>query len=203
MAWLASLSPSWWNSAVRLEGVGSGVGDHVENAIVSQTHRAREPDETWAMAITQEQANAWLRDRLPKWASNRGVKQASASVVRVRFESDALTLGVQERAGSRVYTARFALSLRSDGSLWTTILAVSAGRMPAPARWAAQALSSVSVGSSAPPTGAFSGRLPALHKAEFRLDDVRVLRARDIRVEPGRMIIVWETASAPRDRANH
>lgn len=201
VVWLSSISPAWWRGAVTLDGVAPDVGERVERAIISETHRAREPDEPWTMAITQEQANAWLRDRLPKWASNRGARAATTGVVRVRFEQDAVAIGVQQRAGGRVYCARFAPSLRPDGSLWSKLLGVSAGRMPAPSRWAIDALASVRAGAGAPPAAALTGAQPALAKTEFRLDDGRVLRPREVRVEPGRLVILWETVAAPRARA--
>ncbi len=198
IVWLSSAAPSWWNSALRLESMSADVGARVERAIVSETHRAREPDETWVMAITEEQANAWLRDRLPKWASNRGVRGADAASVRVRFDQNAVVIGVQEVKDGRVFSARFAPRLHKDGSLWTTLLGIRAGRMPAPSRWAIDALGRVNTAQGVPPASALRGREPALDRTEFRLDDGRVLRPRELRVEPGRLLILWETVSAPR-----
>ncbi|MGD9693042.1 MAG: hypothetical protein AB7G17_09665 [Phycisphaerales bacterium] len=202
LALLSSLAPSWWSDALRLTAVPSDVGERVERAIVSETHRARPQGETWAMAITQEQANAWLRDRLPKWASNRGIRAAPGAAVRVRFVENAIIVGAQEREGARVFTASLRPELRSDGSLWARLLSVSAGRMPAPTSLALDGLHSMigntQTNGNHSPVTVLTGKSPAVEKAEVRLEDGRRVHPREIRVEPGRIIILWETVPPAR-----
>ncbi len=202
IAVLTSLAPSWWGDALQLRAVSPDVGERIERAIVSETHRARPAGETWAMAITQEQANAWLRDRLPKWASNRGVRAQPGAAVRVRFVKDAIIIGVREREGGRVFSACVAPVLREDGSLWTRLRSVSAGRMPAPTGWALESLHSLTnemrAGQTHSPASVLAGKAPAAAKAEARLEDGRVVYPREVRVEPGRLVIVWETLAPSR-----
>ncbi|NOG52878.1 MAG: hypothetical protein HND57_00875 [Planctomycetes bacterium] len=103
----AAARPEWWALPTQDVRVQASVASDVENSVVTALHEHRgssESDQEWTLRLTEQEANAWLSTRLPKWSANQfpdsPVGDGTIGLVQVRFEPDLIRLGVQIYFGS-------------------------------------------------------------------------------------------------------
>jgi hypothetical protein len=95
-AWLfygSRSAPSWWRQAGVLPPDPAEHAAATERGAATLLHAARPPDEVWSVALHQEDANAWLKHRLPSWLANRGLA-APDFEPRVSFDDGLLRIGL-------------------------------------------------------------------------------------------------------------
>lgn len=139
--------PSWWPVLDPSSPAIQAAGELLESTVVEASHRVRPlsgPDATWTLTLDENDLNAWLATRLPKWLSGWTDAHADTDAppwfraARVRFDDGLITVGVclAESPDTRESYFDVALepSINSAGDLLLTPRGVHAGRMPLPTR---------------------------------------------------------------------
>ncbi|HVZ94968.1 MAG TPA: hypothetical protein VG797_10710 [Phycisphaerales bacterium] len=135
--WAASMDPTWWassettptpNRAERAAALERGI----TNALYT-----REPDgKPWTVELKQDDANAWLAERLPRWVENRNlIRDGSTLEVRCRFAPGAMLFAGRTRKSGGITE----IAIRCASSPTGPSLAIDSfafGRLPVP-RWLA------------------------------------------------------------------
>lgn len=192
----ASRPPAWWAAAGADAGPeGADLAERVERAVVAEAHRARPEGEPWSVAITAEQANAWLAHRLPKWMANRARAGAPAPLpgdVRVRFAEGRVEAARRAPGERAVIGASVEIVTTPDGSTFARDPRFRVGRLSAPARWLAGHTESMD-GATREALEILGGRRPLAPPGGLALDDGRILRLLGVRVERGRLVATCET----------
>ena len=123
------LPPWWWSPAHPDDVTASTRASRFEQEVTSRVHTIRKGGEPWGFRVTQDQVNAWLATRLPKWiehdASLRWPEGITA--VQVRFGEGEIELG--GRGSGPVWRARFAADLK-DGACQLQPIGGGIGRVP-------------------------------------------------------------------------
>ncbi len=194
-----SREPAWWDEA-RVENAPA-LAERVENAVVSEVHRGRAEGKEWSMALSAEQANAWITDRLPKWLAHERGDNGGAPDVRVWFERGRVLVGVQTGDDERVLGARLNAWVDERGALWARLESVTVGRLAAPiAPWVSERLAALAPAElTAEEDGArlidaLSGKVALVEAPAIDLEDGRRVRLAGVRIEDDRLALRWVTA---------
>jgi hypothetical protein len=227
-AWaMTNLRPTWWpgedlapldgRRAAELEATGADL----ESAVVSQLTMVRPQDEAitkrdgayrsavWGVSVSDEDMNAWLATRLPKWIESRGVSESwpkDLRSVRVRTRPSGITLGMRfenEMGERRFVTLECLPELSLDGSIWLRATWVHLGKLPIPAS-AAMAKFNVSREEYLPQDIAdgpqvtsvlrvLSGEIPAMKQGLIRVDATRRVRLQGVDLREGRIELTCRT----------
>lgn len=198
-----SRDPAWWDGATAQAGPADAARDlaeRVEQGVVRELHRWREPGETWTVALTEEQANAWAIDRLPKWIANQERWGGDAPpTVRIRFGDDIVTIGVRPDGWTHILSIGIRPAIDPDGALRIPARWAAVGRMRLPGafvrsqaesaleRWPERREAAEHL------VGALVGAAPLDTEPMFDLGDGRLVRIVDVRIEPGRALITCVT----------
>lgn len=201
LSWaLARNEPSWWAAAGVDPATGSDLAERVERAAAGRLHKWEDQGREWTVALTAEQANAWLACRAPKWIANRSPKGVAAELpeIRLRFEDNAVVLAARAPGASRVVSARFSPEIRPDGSLWAGVGRASVGSLPLPASILHAAERSLPPDVRAEPAAAralagLAGDGPVLERPAVSLEDGRRVRVTSVAVERDRLILTCVT----------
>lgn len=196
---MALAEPAWWSRA-RVAGAQAAlVAEEVERGVSNALHRGRPLGEPWMVAIEQNDANAWIADRLPMWLANQGVRRPEQfPEVRVAFDEGRIRIGFKRRDSERMAT----VSLRPriderDGTLWTPATGLSVGRLRLPSsllreRGLEQVPEPYRDTEGAKTAAAtLSGEIAA--PSEVRLADGRLVRVTGVQVEEGRLVLTCVT----------
>lgn len=194
---MAGSQPRWWVETGIAPNDAPRLAAEVERGVGNALHRRRAVGEPWTVAITQDEANAWIVDRLPRWLANQGVRHAEKlPEVRVAFVEDAILVGFKPRGQER--TATLTVSPRTeDGALWTPATGLKVGRMPLPAALLRErGLDYVpepyrSDDGAILAASTLAGEVPAPSTVD--LADGRTVRVEGIRVEEGRLLLTCVT----------
>ncbi|HLP83860.1 MAG TPA: hypothetical protein VK157_05880, partial [Phycisphaerales bacterium] len=94
----ARRAPAWW----RVDAPTAAMAEQAESfehAVLAQMTLVRATEESWSVALSEEDINAWLATRLKPWMENRGLADElpAGSVVRVRVEEGAVLVGMESR----------------------------------------------------------------------------------------------------------
>lgn len=200
---LARESPSWWRTVDTADPSVVELADRVERAIVSAMHRARPAGEPWTVAVTAEQANAWLNVKLPRWVRSREAGwPAELSQVQTHFEHGRVSVGMRivgrEGGVAQIVAATVNPELR-HGALWLRQPATNAGRLDLPAGWTIARLRSW-----LPPEirrremtrhtlDALMQKGPVLPDLSLRLEDGRRVRLVGLRIDEERLLLTCVT----------
>ncbi len=185
--------PAWWTRAqdsVLDESATRLHAQQLENAITTQLTMIRsEDDPRWTVAITPEQANAWLDARLVDTiVTHMGQEAWPDEIERVLLGviENQLILGVRARHqhGFTILWAHVSLELDTQGELWTKFSNIHAGRTRMP-RGALGMLG----------RGQLSGSKLRIGSAQLELGDGRIARLLALRVNAGRVELAIETTS--------
>jgi len=210
---LTRAAPSWWR-IYRPSAALNDRGAAVENAAVTHLYRQRQPDpawvdttdsgprrsQVWSIAMTDEDASAWLTARLPAWIESQGeLPEWPESLGRpqVRFDDGVVRVGVavQRDDGAHILSANFRPDIRPDGSVWLRTNWVHIGRLPVPAGLVLDRAAS-RVRDRLPDTLAkdphtadlariLAGDIPLAEEPVMNLEDGRAVRLVGLRVMPG------------------
>lgn len=219
---LTRRAPRWWNTHLVID---PAAGEAIEMGLMGHLSAVRPADPTlkpgeawrskaWSVSLSEDDANAWLNARLPKWMMNRGKPVAWPIELRslqVKFEEGSIRLGAQLIEGSDSIIAGVALKpeVHPDGSLWLNSSGLDIGSLPAPA-WAIGAARST-YGNAIPPairempeTEAFFGALEGTNaifpNAMIRLDGGRRVRVLGVAPRKGRVDLTFRTEFVGRVR---
>lgn len=194
---LAGSEPAWWTATGVAPQDAPRLAEEVERGVGNALHRGRDAATVWKVAITQDEANAWVVDRLPRWLANQGVRNAEKlPEVRVAFEEGRILLGFRPRGQERTATLTVTPYI-ADGGLWTPATGLMVGRLPLPAGLLrTRALEYVpeqyrSDDGAIQAAATLAGEIPAPSTVE--LADGRTVRVIEISVEPGRLLLTCET----------
>jgi uncharacterized protein YpmS len=200
---LINKAPEWWRAVDVSSLQTKDLAEQVEKAVVSTVHRHRPLDEPWTVAVTVQQANAWLNVKLPQWISNRSAQwPAQIEELQMHFTGeDTLALGarIQGHDSSRVVVATVRPSVEQDGSLWLRMDAAQAGRLDLPRNWTVEQLRDwiPQEVSERIPTDqlldALAAMAPMFEEPVLKLDDGRRVRLLAIRPENGRLLLTCVT----------
>lgn len=148
----------------------------------------------WSVAISQEDANAWLAGRLPTWLHSRGAQMpAGLGTVCVQFENGRVRLlaPVPTPAGTSIVSIPVEFATDSDGGLVIMLGTAWAGYMPIPGAGLgiAAALRRTVDQSDA------SGEEIIIKHPVLDVDDGRVVRIITVVPRSGRLELTLETRS--------
>ena len=185
--------PAWWTRAQGVVLDESSMrlnAEELENAITTQLTMIRsEDDPRWTVAITPEQANAWLDARLVDTiTTHMGPDAWPDEIERVLLSviDDQLILGVRTKhqRGSVILWAHVSLELDARGELWARLSNIHAGRA-----WIPKGLVRVFEGEKISQTRFRIG------SSTLELGDGRRAKLLALRVNNGRVEFVLETTS--------
>ena len=163
----------------------------------------------WSVAMSEQQANAWLASRLPEWVENSGELTGwpdEVTDLQVDFDAPYLRIGVRviDKDGrARVLSATLRPELRGDGSLWLEADWVHVGRLSIPADWVlgeaeARADELLPAGlRDLPESRAFfrrlAGEAPVVERPLWRLPDGRQVRLIALQAGHDKLIVTCRT----------
>jgi hypothetical protein len=204
---LVNRTPTWWRPMDVSDSRVRDLAEQVERAVVSTVHRHRPLDEPWTVAVSVEQANAWLNIKLPQWIANRSAQWPERiEELQMHFSEDAtLSLGARIRGNdtSRVVVATIRPEVAQDGSLWLPMDAAQAGRLDLPRDWTVDQLREwiPEEVSERVPTDqlldALGALAPMFHEPVLKLDDGRRVRLLAMYPDGERLLLTCVTEPRP------
>lgn len=135
---LSREAPPWWREFDPNDPQLVELAERVERAVVSSMHRARPINEPWTVAVTAQQANAWLNVKLPRWVQSRNANwPPEIGQVQTNFADGKISVGVRigQTDDDQIVAATISPQLHNDGSLWLTQPTTNAGRLDLPSGW--------------------------------------------------------------------
>lgn len=123
---LSWMPPSWYRPAPASDAAAGRLGDLVEQRLIEEAHAIRAAAEPWGLRIREEQINAWLATRLPKWIAHEknldwpdtlGTPQVRLRPTGIEF---AIPIGASASTGGRVAVVMF------EPAMTDTMLSVKA-----------------------------------------------------------------------------
>jgi hypothetical protein len=212
---LTRQAPKWWNTSL---AVDPAAGEAIEMGLMGHLSAVRPPDPAlkpgepwrsapWSISLSEDDANAWLNARLPKWMLNRGTPvewPVELRSLQVKFEEGTVRLGVQIIDSNDSVIAGVSLTpeMRDNSSLWLKSSGLDIGSLPAPS-WMIGAARST-YGSSIPAAirelpetkaffGALAGNNAIFPNTTIRLDGGRRVRVLSIKPRNGRVDMTFRT----------
>ena len=186
--------PDWWTPIQSDDVVASPIGERFENACINEAHRVRAGDQPWAVRVRDDDVNAWLATRLPRWMEHAGA--TGIVIAQVRFREGAIDIAADVPEVPSVAIVTIVPSLTND-ELAADRVSVAIGHLPLPfaQRMVIEPLMHLLGGDDAP----YEFKLAAAIlngkgiSAEFKLGDGRTLRLRDLELHEGEMLLEFET----------
>ncbi len=184
-------TPRWWNLGDQLNADDPALisqAERLENAITTQLTAVRDvEDPQWAVAITIEQANAWLVVRLADTIQThlgRDAWPSEVEQVRVGIEDDQLIVGARlvHASGSNIVWARVVLRIDKRADLWGVVSSVHVGTTRIPKRLFAKE------------EFGFAGSALKLGSGKLELGDGRQAELLGLRVHNGQLELVMKTS---------
>jgi len=192
-------APEWWRTVNATDPATVALAERTEQAMTSAVHLRRPLGESWTVAVSAREANAWMNVMLPRWLENRDVERPGwADEVQLHFDSGWVGAGVMVADGlgrERFVTLRATPIIDESGALWLRPVGASVGRLSVPLRWTFEELERrVGVEQDERRLAeAVMGRRPVVESAELGLGDGRRVRVRGVRMEGGRLLVTCET----------
>ncbi len=198
---LARAAPAWWASAAVAPGPErSAAAEAVERGVSAALYGHAADRALWTVELKQADANAWLAERLGRWAENRGIElPVRAGEVRARFGDGVIAVGIEREGAAigRVVSVELSPRVDGDGALMIDGARVAAGRLPIPG--------ALMPGRHDARGGSVLGELLAgrgvSRAAAVVLDDGRRVVIRSISVSPGAVRVTCATEPAARSDA--
>ena len=127
--------PAWYQPPNVRDPAVNELAETVENRMVELAQKVRPRAEQWSLRVRENQINAWLAARLPKWIANQGDTEWAADriPVQVRLESGAISMAaaVERGQSARTVVARIQPTLE-PGGLRLKLDSVALGRIALP-----------------------------------------------------------------------
>jgi len=127
--------PEYWSPLDATDPQVQRTGEVIEQQVTSTTTRVRPAADAWTLELTQDEANAWLASRMPKWLENQNVDRTLIEQLRrsmVRFQPDRVELAVQGLFGERVLRAIYAPGEPVDDLATLKLTGLMTGRIALP-----------------------------------------------------------------------
>jgi hypothetical protein len=205
---LANQIPAWWTSAgVMDESSAAARAEGVEKGVTAALYSHRPDAQEWTVELRSEDANAWMRERLHRWLTNRGERWPQGiSPPRVLLEDGRITIGISLRPDSdareRVVSVSFRPELDAGGALLASDASVSVGRALLPGvgsaggAWATWLPEDWKRGQSGEWLAAvLTKQRPLLDATSIVLEDGRAVSLRALAIEQGRLRITCVSRS--------
>lgn len=199
---LARQTPGWWRAVDARAPETVELAGAVERGVVNELHRGRVGEPAWTVAISPEQANAWLNTRMPRWLENRAIGwPAEVREVQCDFSGGLVRLGARvgaEGDAGQIVVASVAPTVEG-GALWLRLVGARAGRLDLPSGWTIERLRAWlpetvrDRESTRRLLGALEGEGPFIADAAVELEDGRRVRLLEARVEGGRLLLTCVT----------
>lgn len=214
-------APAWWRSRRPADPAAVKAAEEVENGLVTQFSSVRPGDpkfeprpgqswqsEKWSVSLSEDDANAWLNERLRKWMTTRdsGVRwPEDVQEIQVDMAPGVLHVGTKVRtsSGPRVLALSVRPLVASDGALWVPADGVQLGTIPLPSSlvlvWAEHAVlelfpESTEVRADTQTVlDAFLGRSAIVRDPVVKLEGGRRVRLLGIVAHDGRMDLTFRT----------
>lgn len=193
--------PRWWREVDLASPALAQLGERVERGAMNTLHGGVRGEAPWTVAVTVEQANAWMNARLPKWLENRQYGWPSdIEELQADFSGGRLRIGVRvDFDGSeQVVVATVAPEVR-QGALWLPITAARAGRLDLPAGWSIDRLRErlpervKARPATALVLDALAGKAPLMADAAIELEDGRRVRILAVGAEGNQLMLTCKT----------
>lgn len=126
---LSRRPPSWWNPPIADEPSALALAESFEQRFAGEVSRVRPDEAPWAVRIGEDQLNAWLALRLPRWLEHAGAP--AEAMVQAHVRDGAIELAVRPSPTSAVGVVEATPTLR-DGALSLTISRVGLGAIGLP-----------------------------------------------------------------------
>ncbi|MBL9147724.1 MAG: hypothetical protein JNM94_03435 [Phycisphaerae bacterium] len=194
MGYVLSRPPAWWNPPSRVDPVAVVAGEKLENACVTEVHRVRPRGESWAVRVRDDDVNAWIATRLPKWLEHSGTVDAPQAMV--RFRPDRIEIGARVEGVPSVSVLRCSPRME-NGRLRLDGLRTRLGDLPLPfvhgilTRELAAALESPDAPDELRALAALLAGEAAAPR--FSLGDGRIVELRNIEVDEGELRLEFVT----------
>jgi hypothetical protein len=97
--WMAASPPRWYHPPDPHDAEANELAGLVEHRLAEEIHKIREDDSPWRLRIREEQINAWLATRMPKWLEHeQGMEwPAQLGTPQVRFDPDSISIALPMR----------------------------------------------------------------------------------------------------------
>ncbi|MBI1371915.1 MAG: hypothetical protein GC159_04030 [Phycisphaera sp.] len=129
--------PEWWAPADAADPNVQQTAQVIEQHVTSETTRVRPADDTWELMVTQDEANAWLASRAPKWLANQGAQKELTDKLRrtmVVLKPDRVEFAVQGLMPDKnqVLSATYTPTDPIDGVAAFRLTGIHSGQLPLP-----------------------------------------------------------------------
>lgn len=135
--------PEWWAPPSPDDDEVEAYADRVEYRMVEEAQRIRDTREIWKLRVREEQINAWLATRLPKWVAHQHDIDWPEQLGRIQLNlgADQSSLAIEyfERDRPRVLVVHGRM-FYDGGALCIAVEQIDLGRLPLPGRTVARAL---------------------------------------------------------------
>lgn len=199
-------SPSWFHREMPSTSEQRRVAQSLENRIITEAYRfrggliagadgIRRTGEDWHLRVTQEEATAWLRVKLPEWLANLDPPaRVPTGLGDLQSHFSSGRAWAAGRMDERVYT--LSTSVRVDESgVWLVGLRAGIGSLSLPESWGGLGLAGAWAREEAAESSwrIASGHEPLIAGATVRLEDGRRVRVLGARIVPGAVEIECRT----------
>lgn len=200
--WRVRQTPVWWKPLDNNGAETVALAESVERGVINTIHKGRDGEAPWTVAVSPEQANAWLNAKMPKWLANRRIAwPRGVEQIQTAFAPGRIVLGARIRANdsTQIVAATVIPALKKDGSLWMPISAARAGRLDLPTEWTVRQLRDWlppevrERESTRAVLDALTGAAALFEDATIRLEDGRRVRVIEITPEEGRLLLTCVT----------
>lgn len=180
--WLGSSPPLWWSPPAASDSDADRRARELEANLTAEIHRIRPADERWAVALRDEDVNAWLAIRLPAW------RDFDASIP---WPPDAGLAQV------RFLPGQVQVAIDREGTIWSAVVepAVAADRVACPPTHGGVGALPIPYGASLA-LDLLQGGTDAAARGSprtFRLGDGRTVEITDIEVREGELLLQFVT----------
>jgi len=174
-------------------------GEELERLLSSEFTRIRPDGDAWAIRLREEDLNAWIATRFPKWEASVGNPPPPAAAVRCDDGTLRVHVAAESIPGSPVVAMAFTPAVDADG-LRLGLAAVSVGRVRLP--WIGPSLLGASVLAAGVGPLVLPGGIELAHASDDRpltarygLSDGRIVELHAIAVEAESLVLEFRTWS--------
>ncbi|MEO1131010.1 MAG: hypothetical protein AAFX05_15060 [Planctomycetota bacterium] len=191
---LSRSTPSWWTSVTPDDPATIASAESLERRVSSEMTLPRS-DEVWTLEISEASANAWLNVRLPMWLSNHDMRwPGRIGRIAVDFRDDAIVVGAEvldAESDGQIVGATLTPHIGASGGLGVSVRSLHVGALMLPGRLRAAHIEHLLPEDMLrDPEGrqvleALVDGVALTERAEVSVDDLRLVRLRDVNVESG------------------
>ena len=197
VAWLMirsriNATPEWFEPHAASTPERRAEAQLVERTVTSRLTELRTPEDQWVLELSQDEANAWLAERLPRWLANREIDWPTGfGPVVMRMDAGVITLAstMAKPDGSERVVGVTVQPLVQGEQVMLMAETMHIGTLAVPGEMVASRLDTLlPPGILEPRAGMelgaiLSGTSPIMDPAEFTLADERRVRLHAIEID--------------------